>query len=286
MSAAARRAHWRDLVGRRLPGSARPDWPVRLDHCFARILLDNACGGPWRDRARPPAHANMPTDQLDVGDRARRGGARGKADLALLEPALAGVARQDRGRAGARPAPGRRPAPAPLAPADTASLAALNADPVVMAHFPRPRTAAESAAEARLCDRRFVADGFGPWALEHDGPVHRLRRRRCGSCGPCPSRAATGRASRSSWPGAWRAMPGAGASPPAPRGWPSPISPDAAASAPSWRTRRPAIAAPGRSWSASAWSRPGRSRIRRCRRGALRDHVLYRLDGADMEEAA
>ena len=31
---------------RRLPAAApgRPDWPVRLDHCFARILLDNACG--------------------------------------------------------------------------------------------------------------------------------------------------------------------------------------------------------------------------------------------------
>ncbi len=38
-----------------------------------------------------------------------------------------------------------------------------------MAHFPRTRTATESEAEAGLLDRRFVADGFGPWALERAG---------------------------------------------------------------------------------------------------------------------
>lgn len=65
---AARRALWRDLVERRLPEAAgrRPGWPVRLDHCFARILLDNACGGPWRACVRPPAHANMPGERLDA----------------------------------------------------------------------------------------------------------------------------------------------------------------------------------------------------------------------------
>ena len=24
-------------------------WPVHLDHCFQRILLDHACGGRWYD---------------------------------------------------------------------------------------------------------------------------------------------------------------------------------------------------------------------------------------------
>lgn len=66
--AAAIRAQWRDLVERRLPEAARvrPDWPVRLDHCFARILLDAACGGPWRESVRPPAHANMPVERLEA----------------------------------------------------------------------------------------------------------------------------------------------------------------------------------------------------------------------------
>jgi len=81
MSAADRRAHWRDLVERRLPEAARDhrDWPVRLDHCFARILLDHACGGPWRDHVAPPAHANMPPERLE-------------AAIALGEKVLAGEA--------------------------------------------------------------------------------------------------------------------------------------------------------------------------------------------------
>lgn len=58
--------HWRDLVGRRLPAAARDprrDWPIRLDHCFARVLLDNACGRPWREVIVPPAwrHADEAT---------------------------------------------------------------------------------------------------------------------------------------------------------------------------------------------------------------------------------
>ncbi|WP_457105171.1 GNAT family N-acetyltransferase [Methylobacterium sp. P5_C11] len=166
---AARRADWRDLVGRRLPAAARPDWPVRLDHCFARILLDNACGGPWRDHVRPPAHATMPMDRLEVAIALGEAVLAGWADLALLNRRSLAW----RGKIATAPVPGavrdgdlllRR-----WRPADTAPFAALNADPAVMAHFPRPRTGAESAAEAGLCDRRFVADGFGPWALEHAG---------------------------------------------------------------------------------------------------------------------
>ena len=83
---AARRARWRDLVGRRLPEAARrrPGWPVRLDHCFARILLDNACGGPWRDGVRPPAHANMPGERLDAAIALGEAVLAGAVDLAAL----------------------------------------------------------------------------------------------------------------------------------------------------------------------------------------------------------
>ena len=84
MNPADRRTHWRDLVERRLPEAVRPDWPVRLDHCFARILLDNACGGPWRDHTRPPAHATMPLGQLEIAIALGEAVLAGRADLALL----------------------------------------------------------------------------------------------------------------------------------------------------------------------------------------------------------
>ena len=83
------RARWRDLVERRLPEAARarPGWPVRLDHCFARILLDHACGGPWRDHVAAPAWRTMPPDRLaaavDLGEAVLAG----RADLAELDRA-------------------------------------------------------------------------------------------------------------------------------------------------------------------------------------------------------
>lgn len=169
MSTAARRAHWRDLVERRLPQAARPDWPVRLDHCFARILLDNTCGGPWRDSVAPPAYANMPLDQLELAIALGEAVLAGHADLARLNRRslawrgkVASAAIPDALRDGDLILRRWRPE-------DMAPFAALNADPAVMAHFPRPRTEAESAAEAGIFDRRFTADGFGPWALEYEG---------------------------------------------------------------------------------------------------------------------
>ncbi|KNY19943.1 GNAT family N-acetyltransferase [Methylobacterium sp. ARG-1] len=170
MSAAAdRRAHWRDLVARRLPEAARPGWPVHLDHCFARILLDNACGGPWRDSVKPPAHANMPADGLEAAIALGEAVLDGGADLALLNRRSLAW----RGKiATASVRDGLRDGDLLLRrwrQADTAPFAALNADPAVMEFFPRLRTAPESAAEAGSYDRRFVADGFGPWALEWDG---------------------------------------------------------------------------------------------------------------------
>lgn len=162
---------WRDLVDRRLPDAAqgRPDWPVRLGHGFARVLLDNASGGPWRDSLRPPAWANMPPERLWAAIELGEAVLDGRADLALL----------DRRSLLWR---GRRAAP--LAPdvlacgnlrlrrwqrGDDAPFAALNADPEVMAHFPALRGRTESLAEARALDRRFDADGFGPWAVEEAG---------------------------------------------------------------------------------------------------------------------
>ncbi|WP_200911061.1 GCN5-related N-acetyltransferase [Sphingomonas sp. Leaf25] len=64
-------ARWMELIRRTLPALAGSrGWPVRADHCFQRILLDNACGGRWYDHvAGRPAYAH--------------------ADVAILERAVA-----------------------------------------------------------------------------------------------------------------------------------------------------------------------------------------------------
>ncbi|BAQ44931.1 GNAT family N-acetyltransferase [Methylobacterium aquaticum] len=166
--AEVQRRRWRALVDERLPeaASGRPDWPVSRNHCFARILLDNACGGPWRESVAPPAWANMPPERLDVA-------------LALGEAVLEG--RQDLAVLNHRSLLWRRKRPVPKPPAslpgdgfalrrwrlaDDAPFAALCADPAVMRFFPAPKTARESQTEARALARRFDEDGFGPWAVE------------------------------------------------------------------------------------------------------------------------
>ena len=72
---------WLDLTRKLLPAAAASRrWPVSADHCFQRILLDNACHGIWYDRiARRPAYAHAdPAVLLDA--------------IALAEAALAGEA--------------------------------------------------------------------------------------------------------------------------------------------------------------------------------------------------
>lgn len=63
---------WNDLYRTRLPtlakakDPAQPKWPVQLDHCFARIVLDNAVGKdrPWAQVVKSPAYKNMSRQQL------------------------------------------------------------------------------------------------------------------------------------------------------------------------------------------------------------------------------
>ena len=211
---------------RRLPAAARPDWPVRLDHCFARILLDNACGGPWRDHVRPPAHANMPIDQLEAAIALGEAVLAGRADLALLNRRSLAW----RGKIAAAPVPGairdgdlilRR-----WRPADTAPFAALNADPAVMAHFPRPadreRRAPPRPASAIGASWR-TGSAPGLWSRAAGSSASPAR---CGSCRPLPFPG--GDRPGSTVELAWRLARdlGAGASPRAPRGWPSPTSPE------------------------------------------------------------
>ena len=79
----ALRLDWRDLVERRLPEAARerPDWPVRLDHCFARILLDAVHGRPWREVVAAPAWRNTDPERLGAAIRLGCDVLSGSADL-------------------------------------------------------------------------------------------------------------------------------------------------------------------------------------------------------------
>jgi RimJ/RimL family protein N-acetyltransferase len=52
---------------------------------------------------------------------------------------------------------------------DFERFAAINADPAVMEHFPKPLTRAESDAFIARIMVRFAKDGFGLWAVEAPG---------------------------------------------------------------------------------------------------------------------
>ena len=66
---AALRAEYRHFVRTALPAAARQNhWPIRLDHCFARVLLDAVFGSCWyhyldRRRGRS-AESQLTADQL------------------------------------------------------------------------------------------------------------------------------------------------------------------------------------------------------------------------------
>jgi ribosomal-protein-alanine N-acetyltransferase len=49
---------------------------------------------------------------------------------------------------------------------DVEPFAALNADPVVMRHFPSTRTRAETERDVAAIEHRFDAHGYGLWAVE------------------------------------------------------------------------------------------------------------------------
>ncbi|GAB7343803.1 hypothetical protein MBLNU457_1774t1 [Dothideomycetes sp. NU457] len=64
---------WNTLYKTTLPRLAKakdlvqPHWPVVLDHCFGRIILDNAVGvtKPWAKVIKSPAYKNMTARQLE-----------------------------------------------------------------------------------------------------------------------------------------------------------------------------------------------------------------------------
>lgn len=73
-------------MGERLPAAARahPEWPIRLDHCFGRVILDAVYGRPWREVLRPPAWRHMDAEALRRALALAEDIAEGRADLAAL----------------------------------------------------------------------------------------------------------------------------------------------------------------------------------------------------------
>ena len=60
-------ARYRSLVREQLPAAAREHrWSLRDDHCFGRVLLDDAVGGCWYDvlDRRRTAFVQLDDDQL------------------------------------------------------------------------------------------------------------------------------------------------------------------------------------------------------------------------------
>lgn len=91
------REEWRVLVEEELPAAAeRYRWSVRHDHCFGRILLDYACGLPWREVIAPPAWRNAPKDVLECAINAGKGLLLGDLNLTILQRHSLALRRQYR----------------------------------------------------------------------------------------------------------------------------------------------------------------------------------------------
>ena len=85
MDRSALETRWLTLTRETLPAAAaKRGWSVRFDHCFQRILLDNAVGGFWRDHIEPPAYRNA--DDGVLGDAIQLGedALGGRADMHAL----------------------------------------------------------------------------------------------------------------------------------------------------------------------------------------------------------
>ncbi len=87
-------AQWTKIYSKTLPSLARthdpsqPKWPVTLDHCFARVILDNTVGEgqeQWDKRLKKPAVRNMSESQLkaaiELGEKIKNG----SVDLVALD---------------------------------------------------------------------------------------------------------------------------------------------------------------------------------------------------------
>ncbi|KAH9224523.1 6-O-methylguanine DNA methyltransferase, partial [Leptodontidium sp. 2 PMI_412] len=84
---------WKIMYQQTLPQAAKskspsqPTWPVQLDHCFARIILDTKIGisSPWTSVLKSPAYNNMSREQLESCIQLAREILDGDVDLVELD---------------------------------------------------------------------------------------------------------------------------------------------------------------------------------------------------------
>lgn len=86
MDRPALETRWLQLTCETLPAlAAARQWPVGADHCFQRILLDNAVGGRWYDHvAQRPAYKHIAAHHLAAAVALGEAVAAGTADLHAL----------------------------------------------------------------------------------------------------------------------------------------------------------------------------------------------------------
>ena len=76
---------WFALTRDRMPDLAESrDWPVSEDHCFQRILLDNAIGAKWADQIPAPAYIHAPDEVMRRAVELGEAAIEGSEDLAAL----------------------------------------------------------------------------------------------------------------------------------------------------------------------------------------------------------
>ena len=82
------RAEYDRKVNRELPATARrrDGWPIRSDHCFGRVVLDNLFGDEWYDHVdgRPACEhlsAEALREAIDIADRMLEAGRPAVAEL-------------------------------------------------------------------------------------------------------------------------------------------------------------------------------------------------------------
>ena len=76
---------WFALTRDEMPSLAQErGWSVHLDHCFQRILLDNAVGAKWNEEIPAPAYRNAEDAVLEKAIALGRSAIAGTEDLAEL----------------------------------------------------------------------------------------------------------------------------------------------------------------------------------------------------------
>ena len=98
MDRSALEAEWLALTRERLPAAARErGWPIHLDHCFMRVLLDHAHRDQWtRHVAKRPAYKHVSDEALARAVEAGQAALAGAAD----RPAMNRESLAWRGKAG------------------------------------------------------------------------------------------------------------------------------------------------------------------------------------------